>query len=173
MMCTRLIGAFIVLVMGGAGAAGAPHVRLQASAPWSDYDAFMTLSVHQRHARFDTLSAENKALMVRTHAERWLHNNRGRLTASDVEMFEEIIAFFTPDLYRGRRDDALDKREEALTAKVTCRVSPVDIREATNLFREASESPPPKLTWSYLSKAKCWFEWILEGVVDYLPNTGR
>ena len=173
MMRTGLIGAFSVLLMGSAGAADAPHVRLQASAPWNDYDDFMKLSVHQRHARFDTISAENKAMIVRTHSERWLHNNRARLTASEGKVFEEIIAFITPDLYRERRDDALDKREEALTARMRCRVSPADIREATNLFREASESPPPKLTRSYLSQAKCWFEWIIEGVVDYVPNTRR
>ena len=173
MMRTGLIGAFIVLVMGGAGATDASHVRLQASAPWNDYDDFMKLSVHQRHARFDTISAENKAMIVRTHSERWLRNNRGRLSASEVEVFEEIIAFISPDLYRKRRDDALDKREGALRAKMKCRVNPTDIREATNLFRETSESPPPKLTWSYLSQAKCRFEWILEGVVDYVPNTRR
>lgn len=152
MMRTGLIAAFIVLVMGDAGATDAPHVRLQASAPWNDYDDFMKLSVHQRHARFDTISAENKAMIVRTHSERWLYNNRGRLTASEVEVFEEIIAFVTPDLYRERHDDTLDKREEALRAKMRCRVSPADIREATSLFREASESASPKLTWSYLTR---------------------
>jgi hypothetical protein len=170
MMRTGLTALFIVLLLGVAGAADAPHVRFQASAPWNDYDDFMKLSVNQRHARFDTISAENKAMIVRTHVERWLYNNRARLAASEVEMFEEIIAFITPDLYHERRDDALDRREEALTAKVRCRVNPADIREATGLFREASESPPPKVTWSYLSKAKCWFESIVEGVVDYVPN---
>ena len=169
---TGLIQALIVLAMGAAPA-GAPHVRLPASVQWNDYDDFMKLSVHQRHARFETISAENKAMIVRTHAERWLHDNRRRLTASEAEVFEEIIAFITPDLYRERRDDALDKREEALSAGMRCRVSSADIREATNIFREASESPPPKLTWSYLSQAKCWFEWILEGVVDYVPDTRR
>lgn len=64
-------------------------------------------------------------------------------------------------------------RRRALTAKMRCRVNSADIREATNVFHEASHSPPPKPTWGYLSQAKCWFEWILEGVVDYLPNTRR
>lgn len=173
MMRTGLIGAFIVLGIGGAVASDGPHVRLQAVAPWTDYDDFMKLSAHERHARFVAIGAENKATIVRTHVERWLRSNRGRLTASEAEVFEEMIAFITPDLYRERRDDTLDKREEAMTGKMRCRVNPEDVREATNLFREASASPPPKPTWSYLRQAKCWFEWILEGVVDYVPNTGR
>ena len=81
-----------------------------------------------------------------------------------------MVAFITPDLYRERRDDTLEKREEAITAEMRCRVNPEDVREATNLFREASESAPPKRKWSYFSQTKCWFDWILEGVVDYLPN---
>ena len=172
MMRTGLIAAFIVVVIGGAGAPEAPHVRLQTSAPWTEYDDFIKLSVHQRHARFDTISAENKAMIVRTHVERWLHNNRGRLSASEAAVFEEIVAFITPDLYRDRREDVM-KREEAFEAKIRCGVSPAHVREATNLFREASESASPKLTWGYLSQAKCWFEWILDGVVDYVPNTRR
>ena len=173
MMRMRLVAAFIVLGMGGAVASAGPHVRLQAVAPWIDYDDFLKLSAHERHARFVAIGAENKATIVRTHVERWLRNNRGRLTASEAEVFVEMIAFITPDLYRERRVDTVDKRQEAMMEKMNRGVNPEDVLEATNLFREASESLAPKPRWSYLRQAKCWFEWILEGVVDYLPNTGR
>ena len=88
-------------------------------------------------------------------------------------MFEAIITHITPDLYGSRRAAVLDQREAAMTSKIRCRVNGEDVREATNLFREESESRQPRQTWSYLSQAKCWFEWVLVEVVDYLPTSRR
>lgn len=168
-----LIGAFIVLAVSSAVATDAPHVRLQAIASWNDYDDFMKLAAGQRRARFAALTAENKAMIVQTHAQRWLHDNRERLTASEIGVFEEIIAFITPDLYRERSDDTLDKREEALRATMRCRVRPDDVRNATNVLREERASPSQKPKWSYLNQAKCWIDWFVEDFVDYIPSHPR
>ena len=41
------------------------------------YGEFMTLAPPRRAEQFSTLSAENKALIMHTHAEQWLAKNRG------------------------------------------------------------------------------------------------
>ena len=166
MMRMRLIGAFIVIAARSVVVAEPPRVPLQVAASWSDYDDFMKLSAHQRRARFDAISAENRAMIVQIHVKRWLQNNRLRLTVEEVKVFEEIIAFLNSGLHRERPDDELKKRDEALRARMNCRVSPDDVREATNVFAEAGESPGPKAEWTYLSQAKCWIWWIIEGVAD-------
>ena len=168
-----LIGAFIVLAVGGAVATDASHLRLQAVAPWNDYDDFIKLNVDQRRDRFAAISAENKAMIVQTHAQRWLRNNRGRLTTSEVGVFEEIIAFITSDLYRERADDTLDKREQELRTTMRCRVSPDDVREATNVLRAERASPSQRATWTYLNQARCWIDWFMEGLVDSITSQPR
>ncbi len=170
---TGLLGLFVVLAASGAMATNTPSMARQVPATSHHYDEFIKLSADERHARFVAMKPEHKAAMVRTHIERWLRTNRGRLTPSEVRVFEEMIAFVTPDLYRERRDDTLDRREEALGAKMRCRVDPEDVLEATNLLRGGSQSPPSKRRWTYLTQAKCWFNWVLEGVVDYVPGTPR
>ena len=172
MIGTGLIRAFILFATIGAWPIETGHARLQ-SASWTEYEAFMKLSARERRPRFAALSADNKATIVQTHVRRWLDENRGRLTSGELAIFQEMIAFVTPDLYRRRRDEELDKRVDAMVAGIRCRVSDEDVREATDVFAERSDSSRLKGQWSYLSRAKCWIGWAIEGVVDYIPDTGR
>lgn len=171
MMVTALLGAFMLFGPDGASATEAPRARLQAVAPGIGYDEFMRLSPDQRRARFDVIGAENRAIIVQTHARRWLHDNRGRLTAEEVTVFEEIIAYLEPGLHRGRPDEASKKRDEALMERMRCRVGPEDVKRATDVFGNAGESPHLKMKWNYLSKGKCWIEWLIEGVADYVATS--
>jgi hypothetical protein len=168
-----LIAATIVIAVANFSARNVSQGGTPAVASMTAYDDFMKLTVGQRRDRFHGLAAENKAMIFRTHAERWLAGNRGRLTASEIAMFEEIIAFITPGLYDRQPDGALDKREEALRAKMRCRVSPDDVMAAMNVLTRATDSRPPTPTWTYLSQAKCWLEWIAEGFMDYIPASRR
>jgi hypothetical protein len=92
------------------------------------------------------------------------------LTAPEIAVFNEMLAYITPEIYRRRPEGALDKREEELRASMRCRVSPEDVRAATNLYADAATSASEKASWNYLSQAKCWVNWFLEGVVDYIPR---
>ncbi len=172
MMRTGLIGAFLVLAMGSAIATETPDRRLQVSTPGIDYGDFMKLSAPERRARFDSLTAENRSRIVQTHVKRWLDKNRRHLTAGELAVFEEIVTFLSPESSR-TSDGASDKRQDALEAKMRCRVAPEDVREATNVLGKASRSPGQKVKRSYLKQAKCWIDWVLEGVVDYVPDIGR
>jgi hypothetical protein len=164
-----LIGALIVLVSAGAVARELRQAGASAGAPMTAYDDFTKLSGEERRARFETISAENKAMIMRTHVELWLRHNRGRLTASEAAVFQEMIAFITPDIYRPQPAGAVDK-ENRLRETMRCRVNPDDVREATNVIREERPSASRKPTWSYLQQGKCWIDWFLEGVDDYIPR---
>jgi hypothetical protein len=137
------------------------------------YDDFMKNSAEQRSRRFGALNAENKSLLVRTHAERWLAKNRARLTASEVGVFQELINFITPERYAERASTAMVKEEQAFRAKMRCRVSTEDVVEAFNVFGTRAQTGVAKLQWTYLSQAKCWLEWIAEDLVDYIPTVRR
>ena len=167
-----LIAVSVVFVLGSAQG----HTRQRtpgAASSFIAYDDFMKLSDDQRRGHFGELSAENKSLIVRTHAERWLANNRGHLTASEVAVFQEVIGFITPERYARGANTALDREEGALRAKMRCRVSPDDVVQAFNVFGAASESGVRKPTWTYLTQAKCWLDWVAEDLVDYLPSVRR
>lgn len=168
-----LIGAFIVLAIVGAAAREVRQTGGSATDPLTTYDDFMKLTGTERRARFEAISAENKAMIVRTHLEHWLHGNRPRLTTSEIAVFEEMAAFVTPEIYRKRPDDRVNKSEEALSATMRCSVSPDDVREATDIFQVERASPSRKPTWGYLKQARCWIDWFVEGLVDYIPSQPR
>jgi hypothetical protein len=134
------------------------------------YQDFMKLPADERPALFAAITPESKAVIMRTHIERWIHSNKERLTTSEIAVFEEIAAWVTPQIYRKGTERALDQREQALRARMRCGVSPEDVRAATNLYAPASIPLSEKATWSYLDQAKCWIEWFLEGVIDYVPR---
>jgi hypothetical protein len=172
MMRAGLVAAVIVVAVSRPAATEAPQVSPQVTASWSDYDDFMKLSAQQRRMRFSAISTENREIIIQTHVRRWFEDNRGRLSDNEVAVFEEIVAFISSDHFR-KPDGTFDKRSDTLLKKMRCRVAPEDVRAATNVFAEASESPGQTLKWSYLRQAKCWIEWTLEGLVDYVPSTGR
>ena len=164
----------VIVVVTVVGVQAHPRPGAQRATPSVvTYDEFMKISVEQRHARFGALSAENKALIVRTHAERWLASNRARLTASEVGVFQEMISFVTPERYAKPAGAAMGKEEQALRAKMRCRVSPDEVVQAFNVFGTRLPTGAAKPTWTYLSQAKCWLEWIAEDLVDYIPTIRR
>jgi hypothetical protein len=153
--------------------AHARHVAQGVAQSIVTYDDFMKIRVDQRRGRFGTLSAENKSLIVRTHAEHWLTTNRARLTASEIGIFQEMITFITPERYAKRTETGMDREEQALRAKMRCRVSTEDVMEAFNVFGAPSTAGAAKPKWTYLSQAKCWLEWIAEDLVAYVPTIRR
>ena len=171
MIRVGLVGTVIVLAAASAVARHQPIQHgVQGSSAVGVYKEFMAFPADHRRAQFAAMSPENKAGVMRTHMERWIQANKGRLTAPEIAVFEEMVAYVTPEIYRRPPESAVDKREEELRAKMRCRVSPEDVRAATNLFASAATSASEKASWNYLSQAKCWINWFLEGVVDYIPR---
>lgn len=156
----------IFLLLSGAGG----PLPQPATAQASFYDDFMKLDLDQRRERFVSLNAEHRSLVVRTHAERWLVANRARLTADEVGLFEELIAFVTPERYQ-RTQSAPDREEQALREKLRCRVNPDDVMSAFGVLRQAPESRPER--WTYLDRARCWVLVVAEEFAAFVPLVRR
>src|SRR2546423_3044562 len=90
--------------------------------PTIGYDQFMPNPLEERLRLFNEVSAENRALLIKTHVERWLAANRPRLTHEQIVVVEEIIRFIKPELYQARADfeqvaqaaETLRKKAEAI-----------------------------------------------------------
>jgi hypothetical protein len=169
MLRTGLVTALVMFALVGVHA-GSRQRGQGAVSSVVPYDDFMKMSVDERHGRFGALSAENKALIVRTHAERWLVKNRTRLSASEVGVFQEMIDFIAPARYAKQPDTAMDRQEQALKAKMRCRVSPDDVVQAFNVFGASSQAGAARPTWTYLSQARCWLDVMADDLVDYVPT---
>ena len=135
----------------------------------AQYDEFMRLPANERPAHFASIDARDKAVIVRTHAERWLAKNRARLDPSQVRVFQEAIAFITPELYLRPLDAQMMKREQDLKNRARCTVDPVDLAAAFDVLGR-SASPAATARWSYLTRAQCWIGWFAESVVGYIPG---
>jgi hypothetical protein len=83
------------------------------------YDEFMPQPFSERRRIFNEISAENRALLIKTHIERWLATNRQRLNNEQITVVEEtIIPFITPERYRAERDtEKVEQEADALIQK--------------------------------------------------------
>jgi len=100
-----------------------------------NYDQFFLTPVKERRGIFTEISAENRAFLVKTHAERWLAANRSRLTDEQVSVVEELIQSISPEWYKTRHDfsEEIDPEVEVLIKKVEAVLPREDVRQlATN-----------------------------------------
>ncbi|MGI8668672.1 MAG: hypothetical protein ACR2J3_02365 [Aridibacter sp.] len=77
------------------------------------YDEFMPLPFEERLKNFNEISAENRALIVRTQVERWLAKNRSQLDKPQIAMLDETINFITPEKYEFGQDQEKVEQEAA------------------------------------------------------------
>lgn len=93
--------------------------------PTIGYDQFFLKPLQERINIFNEISDENRALLIKTHAERWLAANRSRLTYEQVAVVKEIIRSISPEWYKVERDfeqiepevKALRQRAEAVLSR--------------------------------------------------------
>lgn len=105
------------------------------------YDQYMPQPLNERLKIFNEISAENRALLVKTHVERWLAANRPRLTQEQVCVIEEIIPSISPEKYRTERDDEKVMREiEAWQQKAEAIFSREELRQ---IVSERADYVPP------------------------------
>jgi hypothetical protein len=94
-----------------------------------NYDQFFLKPVKERIKIFTEISAENRAFLVKTHAERWLAANRSRLTDEQVSVVEELIQSISPEWYKTRPDfsEEIHPEAEILVNKVEAVLSREDM----------------------------------------------
>jgi hypothetical protein len=94
------------------------------------YDQFMPQPLEDRRKIFNEISAENRALLIKTHVERWMAANRPRLTGEQIAILEEIILCITPERYQAERDmEKIHQEAEALRQKAETVFSREDVRQ--------------------------------------------
>ena len=98
-----------------------------------DYDSFMQGDLNARISTFQKITAENKAEIVRTQIERWLEVNRGRLTAEQIAIMEENLAFVTPEVYEQSRTQSSLTRAKDLEARSLALLSREDVGQALTI----------------------------------------
>jgi uncharacterized heparinase superfamily protein len=93
------------------------------------YDTFFLKPVKERRKLFTEISAENRAFIVKNHAERWLAVNRSRLTNEQVSVIEELIQAISPEWYKTRDDfsEEIHPEAEILVNKVEAVLSHEDM----------------------------------------------
>ena len=85
--------------------------------------------------------AEDRALLMKTHVERWLAATRPRLTGEQIAVVEEMIHYITPEQYQAERDiEKIHQKAEALQRKAETVFSREDIRQ---IVSERADYVPP------------------------------
>jgi hypothetical protein len=105
------------------------------------YDQYMPQPIKQRINIFNEISAENRALLVKTHVERWLEINRQQLRKEQIEMVQEMLRFITPEKYETGIDmGEVDQEIKDLQRKAETVFSRDQLRQ---IFSERADYVPP------------------------------
>lgn len=109
--------------------------------PVIGYDEFMPRPLEERLRIFGEISAENRALLIKTHVERWLAAHRPRLTHEQVAVVEEIIPRIRPEWYQAARGaENVVPEAEALRQKAEAVFSREDVIQM--MSNRAAYVPP-------------------------------
>ena len=120
------------------------------------YDQFMKIESTERRATFPRLTAENKAELKRTHAQRWLAANRRDLSQRQIAAVDEAIAFVTPKLYSGAGDGDTLELERAIKNKLVCALGREKAAEAFALYSDRDPTSQ-KLPDGAVDRWLTWF----------------
>ncbi len=96
------------------------------------YDEFMPQPLQERLRIFNEVSAENRALLIKTHIERWLKCNRPRLTPEQIIVIEEIIPIITPEWYQADNKKKVERETKVLERKLEAVFSREDVMQFGN-----------------------------------------
>jgi hypothetical protein len=151
----RLIAVAVLTILGLAAAAHADGQQAASNdASFIAYDEFIRLGVQERAERFRVLTPDNKSLLIRTHAERWLTAHRNRLSVAQVAVVENAIAFVTPQLYAQPDNPDLVERESSLKQRLSCTLGRENARQA---FKFDARGPAGVKQPSMIDSWLTWF----------------
>ena len=84
-----------------------------------EYEKFCKLDAEAKRQAFQTMTPENRALVIKTQVERWLNANKARLNKDQAKFLADVIASITPDTYRdGPQGAEARKVAQALSQKL-------------------------------------------------------
>jgi hypothetical protein len=150
---------WLVFVLCATAALG--NQRPAPDQPRLSYDEFLKLDDQERESVLSRMSVEQRIVLRRAHAERWLEQNRPSLTASQVAVVTEAIQLLSPERYRNPSDPELIKQEERISHRLACSLGE---RRALAAFTFRSQPTPPARSWSAVLDS--WAEWLVECVMS-------
>ena len=94
------------------------------------YKQFFQKPFKERLNIFNEITADNRALLVKTHAERWLAANRSRLANEQINAVEDLMVALSPKWYETDRDfEKLEPEIEVLIKKIEALLSREDCQQ--------------------------------------------
>ena len=99
------------------------------------YDECYSKPFKERMKIFGSISADNAALLIKTHAERWLGANRLKLTSGQVELVEEVISSISPKWYQAGRGEP-EPEVEVLVKRLEATLSREDVQQLATTHAE-------------------------------------
>jgi hypothetical protein len=120
------------------------------------YDEFTSLGDQAQLHRFAGLSAESKSHLVRTHAGRWLNAHRAELSASQIQVVEEAIAFLTPEFYADPGAATTVAHEASLKQRLACALGRDRAGQAF-MVRRRHSAPAPAPESGVIARVLAWF----------------
>ena len=91
------------------------------------YDEYAQLSRDEQVSLFQEISAENRALLARTQAERWLALNREKLDAQQLEAVKAAIETIDPALYEEDKTAEWEATTERIMKKLLAVLPPEEV----------------------------------------------
>ena len=152
-----ILAILVLLVAPGPQSTDDP-CRQAANAP--SYDVFIGLPEAERAEAFNTQTPAGKACLKRTHATRWLAENRGSLSARQIQVVEKAIGFLTPEIYQAPDDPEIRAREAALKDELACELGRDRTARAFKFTSDAAQGQGPSK-----GLIEAWFEWFSDCVV--------
>ena len=122
------VAVFAVLLSSLAGRAQTAQVP-----PTIDYDTFMQQDDQGRIKTFNQVTPENRAELVQTQIKRWVEKNRGRLTAEQLKIMDENLAFVTADIYRLPKSQENMAKAKDLETRTAAAFSREDMMQALTI----------------------------------------
>jgi hypothetical protein len=105
--------------------------------PAVSYDLVFRDPVEERIRIFNEITAENRALLIKTHAERWLSMNRQTLTREQTAVVEELIESISPEWYReGAGSEVIAPDARAMISRIEAVLPREDIRQLATNYAE-------------------------------------
>ena len=93
------------------------------------YDEFYLMSLADRMEILRKISAENRAFLLKTQAERWLSVNRSRINSEQIALVEQIIQSISPDWYNQEKRKEVIAESEILCQKLGAAFSAEDSKD--------------------------------------------
>jgi hypothetical protein len=158
-MSCLTVAAAVALLCGSLSTTAAQQPRVPSVDTEITYDNFVKLAPEIRRRQFQRLTVEHKALIKRTHAERWLTTNRTRLSEAQIAVSNEAIEFLTPQIYLRPDDPGIVKQEQRIKQKLTCILGHDNARQAFMI-----DAPSTRSDGSTGSMFDAWLSWFSECV---------